>query len=120
MWRVFAPACAVKGKAALMHDKLPSTFPARSRFVLIVLLAVSARAGTVTVTTTADSGCTCPGPNCTLRQAIATAGAGDTIEFAVTGEIKLTNGELGISRYLTITGPDVAGGSPVLTINADG
>src|SRR5262245_47526493 len=61
------------------------------------LLAKPGRAGTVT--TTADSG---PG---SLRNAIATAAAGDTIDFAVTGTITLTNGELLIGKDLTISGP---------------
>jgi CSLREA domain-containing protein len=84
------------------------TFPAPSRSIiigLILALAVSAKAATVTVTTTADSGGSCPGSNCTLRQAIATAPVDATIDFAVTGQIKLTNGELGISRNLNIAAP---------------
>src|SRR5262245_33859301 len=61
------------------------------------LLARPGRAGTVT--TTADSG---PG---SLRNAIATAAVGETIDFAVTGTITLTNGELLIAKDLTISGP---------------
>jgi len=41
----------------------------------------------------------------TLRQAIQTAGNGDSINFSVTGVITLTNGELLITKDLTITGP---------------
>ncbi len=47
-----------------------------------ILSAVSAPAATLTVTSAADAGGTCPGANCTLRQAIATAGAGDTINLS--------------------------------------
>ena len=52
---------------------------------LSLLLArppVSRAATTLTVTSTADAGGTCPGATCTLRQAIATAASGDTINFA--------------------------------------
>ncbi|HEY9174097.1 MAG TPA: right-handed parallel beta-helix repeat-containing protein, partial [Verrucomicrobiae bacterium] len=52
-----------------------------------------------TVTTLDDSG---PG---SLRQAIADAAPGDTIDFAVTGTITLTSGELAITNDLTIAGP---------------
>ncbi len=40
-----------------------------------------------------------------LRQAIFDAAAGDTIEFAVTGDIILTSGHLVIDKNLTINGP---------------
>src|SRR5207253_174398 len=56
----------------------------------------------ITVISTADSG---PG---TLRDAIATAPSGSTIDFAVTGTIVLTNGELLINKDLVITGPGAA------------
>ena len=56
-------------------------------------------AATITVTNTDDSG---PG---SLRDAIATAAPGDTINFAVTGEINLTSGALGITKDLIISGP---------------
>ena len=60
-------------------------------------------AATITVQSTGDSG-GCPGA-CTLRDAIATAMAGDTIDFTVTGAILLTTGELLVVKNLTITGP---------------
>src|SRR5215212_6000700 len=69
-------------------------------FVPVVLLAVSLQGATVT--TTADSG---PG---SLRAAIASAVSGETINFAVSGSITLTTGELLISRNLIITGPGAA------------
>jgi hypothetical protein len=80
--------------------------PLRS-IVLAAVLAVSAKAATVTVTNAADLQGTCPGPNCTLRQAIATANSGDTIDFAlpVNSLIELFSGELLINKSLTITGP---------------
>jgi len=53
----------------------------------------------ITVTNTNDSG---PG---SLRQALADAHDGDTINFAVTGAISLTSGELLITRSVTISGP---------------
>src|SRR2546423_14172293 len=59
----------------------------------------AAPAATLTVTTTNDTGSGC------LRQAILTAGTGDTINFAVTGAITLTNGELLITNNLNIVGP---------------
>src|SRR3989449_9970567 len=68
--------------------------------LLIALLAVpNARANIITVTSTSDSG---PG---TLRDALASAANGDTINFSVTGTITLTSGELTIVRSLTIIGP---------------
>src|SRR5262249_332844 len=65
-------------------------------------------ANTITVTSTGDgpdNAANCPGANCRLRDAIAKAVPGDTIDFAVTGTITLTSGELFISKNLTIQGP---------------
>lgn len=82
-------------------------------FTLAVLLALPAGAMTLTVMSNADSGGTCPGATCTLRQAIATAGSGDTIDFAAgITNIGLTSGELALSKNLTISGP----GASVLTV----
>ena len=66
-------------------------------FLAAALLAAPAQAATVT--TTADSG---PG---SLRDAIATAAVGETIDFTVLGTITLTSGELQIGKDLTILGP---------------
>ena len=81
--------------------------------VLTALLAASANAGLITVKSGADAGGTCPGATCTLRQAIATAVAGDSINFAVgLTKIELTSDELLINKNLTISGP----GANVLSI----
>src|SRR5436190_4264483 len=62
-----------------------------------LLLTHSGRAATVT--TTADDG---PG---SLRDAIANAAPGETINFASGGTITLTSGELLIDKDLIISGP---------------
>src|SRR5438046_4263970 len=66
---------------------------------LLCAIAAHARADTITVTNTNDSG---PG---SLRQALVDANDGDTINFAVTGTINLTSGELVIDKSITIAGP---------------
>ena len=86
----------------------------RGAFCVLVLLAVCVipfalaqrttanrhrPANVITVTNTNDSG---PG---SLRQALADANDGDTIEFAVTGTIGLTSGELLVVKNITISGP---------------
>jgi hypothetical protein len=73
---------------------------------------LQASAATITVTNTTDND---PG---SLRQAIAAAASGDTINFdaALNGQtITLTSGELGIGQNLTITGP----GANLLAINGN-
>jgi hypothetical protein len=67
--------------------------------VLLCAMATQTRAATITVTNTNDSG---PG---SLRQALANANDGDTINFAVTGSITLTSGGVAIDKNLTISGP---------------
>ena len=72
---------------------------------LILILAgsiLSSRAATITVTNTNDSG---PG---SLRQAIADALPGDTIDFSVTGAITVLS-ELAIDKSLIISGPNGGG-----------
>src|SRR5213075_2512903 len=69
---------------------------------LLCAMAMQAHAATITVTNTNDSG---PG---SLRQALANAGDGDTINFAVTGTIALTSGELLVDKNVTISGPGTA------------
>jgi len=61
------------------------------------------------VTNTNDSG---PG---SLRQALADANDGDTIEFAVTGTIGSTSGELLVGHSITISGP----GAENLAVNGN-
>ena len=83
--------------------------------IFLLTLAVTAPAATITVNSAADAGGTCPGTDCTLRQALTTAAAagGDTINFApgIT-TINLTSAGLGINRSLTIIGP----GANLLTV----
>jgi hypothetical protein len=67
--------------------------------LLLCALAVQVRAATITVTNTNDSG---PG---SLRQALANANNGDTINFSVTGTITLTSGGLPVIKNVTISGP---------------
>ncbi len=70
--------------------------------LLLCAIAIPADADTITVTNTNDSG---PG---SLRQALADANDGDTINFDVSlkGQtIALTSGELVIDKSITITGP---------------
>jgi hypothetical protein len=69
---------------------------------LLYSVAIPARATTITVTNTND-----PGPG-SLRQALADANDGDTINFAVTGTIVLTNGELLVDKSVAISGPGSA------------
>ena len=81
-------------------------------FAMLMASVMSAgivHAATITVTSLNDSG---PG---SLRQAIADAATGDTIDFAVTGTVVLTSGELTINKDLTIEGP----GSGDLTISGN-
>ena len=80
-------------------------------FTLIGLLNGSARAATITVTSTDDSG---PG---TLRDALANAANGDTVDAtSVTGVITLTSGELYVQTSVTIVGP----GPGSLAVNGNG
>jgi hypothetical protein len=85
-----------------MKKKCASRFRFNLRVpVCLVLCAMSmsARAATITITNTNDSG---PG---SLRQALADANDGDTINFAVTGTIGLTSGEVLVEKSVTISGP---------------
>ena len=67
--------------------------------LLLCAMAMQTRAAIITVTNTNDSG---PG---SLRQALAIANDGDTINFAVTGTIGLISGGLLIAKNVTISGP---------------
>src|SRR5438874_298961 len=67
---------------------------------LICALGISANANNITVTNTNDSG---PG---SLRQALADAHDGDTVEATgISGVIRLTTGELLVDKSVTINGP---------------
>jgi hypothetical protein len=85
----------------------------RSKSITVAILffatVMTLRAGTITVTNTNDSG---PG---SLRQALADANYGDTIDFAVTGTIGLTSGELLVDKSVTISGP----GADNLAVNGN-
>src|SRR6266480_543070 len=81
-------------------------------FALICSLGISAYADIVTVTNTNDSG---PG---SLRQALADANDGDTIDFdpSLNGQtILLTTAELAIVKSVTISGP----GANLLAVSRD-
>lgn len=84
------------------------------RFAIVVIFfvatVVALYADTITVTNTNDSGAG------SLRQALADANDGDTITFAVTGTITLTNGELLVNHSINISGP----GSANLAVNGNG
>lgn len=70
--------------------------------LLFCEVAIHLQAATITVTNTNDSG-----PS-SLRQALANADDGDTINFTVTGTIGLTSGELLVDKNVTISGPGTA------------
>jgi hypothetical protein len=74
-------------------------FAAPLCFALVCAAGIPAWAATITVTNTNDSG---PG---SLRQALVDTNDGDTINFAVTGGIGLTSGELVINKNIAISGP---------------
>jgi hypothetical protein len=65
----------------------------------LVLAVAPCASGIITVTNLNDSG---PG---SLRQAIVDATPAETIDFAVTGKITRTSGELVINKDLTLIGP---------------
>ncbi len=75
----------------------------------LCLIALSTQAATITVTNTNDSGAG------SLRQALADAYNGDTIDFGVTGTITLTTGELLVDKNVTISGP----GAAILAVDAN-
>jgi hypothetical protein len=68
----------------------------------LCLIALSTQAATITVTNTNDNG------SGSLRQAIAGAHNGDTIDFGVAGTISLSTGELLVDKSVTINGPGAA------------
>src|SRR5437667_444405 len=85
------------------------TLPVKTRILFVITLLFAAmasvqivHAATITVTSTADSGVG------TLREALASASDGDTIDFSVSGTITLTSGQLVVNNSLTISGPGAA------------
>lgn len=89
--------------------------------LLIVVLTVIRWASaqiTITVTDFSDTGApsTCPGPTCTLREALSIAGSGDTITFAGSGTI-FVNSSGGLGELPALASGDVtieAGGNAVI------
>ncbi|HEU0050175.1 MAG TPA: choice-of-anchor Q domain-containing protein, partial [Nitrososphaera sp.] len=75
--------------------------------LLLCAMALQTHAATITVTNTNDSG------SGSLRQAPVDVNEGDTINFAVTGTIGLTSGELAVDKSITISGP----GPNMLTVS---
>ena len=84
------------------------SFPVKTRIVFLSALLGAAfvclsiaQAATITVTNTNESGAG------SLRQALAIANDGDTIDFSVTrpATITLTSGELLVNKSVTINGP---------------
>ena len=83
--------------------------------LLLAIAAVPLAAATITVTTLADETDGCLVGACSLREALASAGSGDTVSFGVTGTITLTHGQLSIATDVTVTGP----GSGSLSVDAN-
>jgi predicted outer membrane repeat protein len=77
--------------------------------LLLYAVALPVHAATITVTNRNDSG------TGSLRQALTNANNGGTINFAVTGTILLTSGELHVTKNVTISGP----GSNQLSIDGN-
>jgi CSLREA domain-containing protein len=75
--------------------------------IFSIMTPRQARAATLTVDTLNDENDgSCSDGDCSLRDAIQVAAAGDTINFNVTGTIVLTLGELTVDKDLTISGPE--------------
>lgn len=75
-----------------------------------LLCATLSHAATLTVTSLADSG------TGSLRAAVASAAANDTINITATGTITLTSGEIAVTKAMTIAGPGVSS----LTVSGNG
>src|SRR4051812_38065051 len=75
----------------------------------LCLTALSTQAATITVTNINDSGAG------SLRQVVADAHDGDTVNFGITGTITLATGELLVNKSIGINGP----GSVHLTVDGN-
>ncbi|MFN7929188.1 MAG: choice-of-anchor Q domain-containing protein [Blastocatellia bacterium] len=110
-WRAQAGARPAFGRSAPVAKTVTATkAPA-------AVAALFAFASTISVTSTGDGTATaanCPGASCRLRDAIAAAAAGDSINFAVSGTITLQS-RLFLDKNLTIQGP----GANALTISGN-
>ena len=77
--------------------------------MLVIFSMVSqkqAQAATLIVNTLIDENDgNCSDGDCSLRDAIQVAAAGDTISFSVSGTIVLNLGQLNVDKDLTISGP---------------
>ncbi|NIM16501.1 MAG: hypothetical protein GTO45_31195 [Candidatus Aminicenantes bacterium] len=83
---------------------------------LLSVMVIPVQAATITVDTLVDENDGVGvGTGTSLRDAIAAASPGDTIDFSVTGTSYLTLGQLIININLTITGP----GASNLTIDGN-
>jgi CSLREA domain-containing protein len=75
----------------------------------LTLTVSGARAATITVNTLADENDgSCADGDCSLRDAVRAAAAGDTVDFDVTGTITLTQGLIMVTKTLAIDGPGAA------------
>ncbi|HEY2395779.1 MAG TPA: choice-of-anchor Q domain-containing protein [Rudaea sp.] len=104
------------GRALTLHrQRRPSAAGSILRAIFLLLVqAAGAHATTYTVATLGDPG---PTLQLTLRGAVAMAGSGDTVDFAsgLSGTITLKQGEIAITRSLTIHGP----GPDVISVSGD-
>jgi hypothetical protein len=103
------------------------TLPVKTRILFLFTLLCAAMASlqsvaaaTITVQSSGDgaaNAANCPGAGCRLRDALAAANDGDTINFdaAVTGTITLTSGQLLVNDSITISGP----GANILAVNGN-
>jgi hypothetical protein len=99
----------------MRHTKTPKLRHRRGRTLYIESLE-ERRLLSVTVNTLVDENDGVGIGGVSLRDAISSAPSGETIEFAVSGRIRLVHGQLAITKNLTITGP----GAELLTIDASG
>lgn len=95
-------------------------FPVLATSLAILATAAPASATTFTVTQTADStGGTCTAVSCSLRQAIAAAGNGDTVALPASATAyTLTHGQLVVGAGITIQGAG-AGATTVRAQDSD-